>query len=148
MEVILIKDVDNIGRAGSVIKVKDGFARNFLLPRKFAVLVTSSNLRRIEEEKKKATNLKQEAKEKSIELGSRLDEVSITLPVAVHDEDKLYGGISAIDIIEALKQEGISGIDKDSVILDEPIKELGVYDIAIRLESEVAAKIKVWIVKK
>ena len=148
MKVILIKDVNEIGKTGSVIKVKDGFARNFLFPRKLAMLATAVNLKVVEQEKEKAIKLKALEKEKKLALGNRLNGVSVTIPVAVHDEDKLYAAISASDIIEALKQEGISEIDKQAVVLSSPIKSLGVYDIAVNLDQEVSAKIKVWIVKK
>ncbi len=148
MEVILIQNVEKIGKTGNLIKVKDGFARNFLLPQKLAVLATAVNLAKIEQEKKKVAILQQQVKAKSTELASRLEGVSITLPVAVIDEEKIYGSISALDIIEALEQEGIPGVAKEAIILDEPIKLLGVYDITVKFAPDVSAVIKVWIVKK
>ena len=148
MEIILTQDVDKFGKMGSVLKVKEGFARNFLLPRNLAIPATPANLKKIEQEAQRIASLKQREKEEVLNLSNRLNEVSITIPVAAHDEDKLYGSISAADIIEALKQEGISNIAEEAVILDEPIKSIGVYEVGIKLHAEVSAKIKVWVVKK
>ena len=148
MEIILIKDVDKIGRMGSVLKVKDGFARNFLFPRHLAMPATTANLKRIEQEAKKIADLQQREKEKALDLSSRLSGTSITIPVIAHDEDKLYGSVSAADIIEALNQEGVAEFSSEAIILNEPIKSIGVYEVMIKLHPEVSAKIKVWVVKK
>jgi large subunit ribosomal protein L9 len=148
MEVILIKDLDKFGKTGSVIKVKKGFARNFLFPRNLAIPTTSANLKKIEQEKQRIANLYQREKEKLEDLRSRLNGISITIPVATHEEEKLYGSVTATDIIEALKQEGISEVVNEAVILDGSIKSIGVYDVTIRLHPEISAKIKVWVVKK
>jgi large subunit ribosomal protein L9 len=148
MEIILTQDVDKIGKTGSVMKVKDGFARNFLFPRNLAIPATPANLKRIEQEAKMVANLRQQQKEKAETLCERLNGISITVPAVTHDEEKLYGSVSSADIIEALNQEGISEFTKEAVVLDEPIKSIGVYDVTIRLHPEVSAKIKVWVVKK
>ena len=148
MEVILTKDVDKLGKSGSVVKVKDGFARNFLFPRVLAIPANSANLKKIQQEKEKENKLRQQEKERTKVLSDRLNEISITIPATTHDEDKLYGSISASDIIEALNQEGISEVTEEAVILDEPIKSVGVYDVVIRLHPEISAKIKVWVVKR
>ena len=149
MEVILIQDLDKFGKTGSVIKVKRGFARNFLFPRNLAIAATPSNLKKIEQEAKRITNLHQREKEKAEGLASRLNGMSVTIPVTTHDDDQIYGSISPSDIIEVLNQEGITEVDQPrQVILDEPIKSIGVYEVVIRLHPEVSAKIKVWVVKK
>jgi large subunit ribosomal protein L9 len=148
VEVILVQDLEKFGKRGNVINVKDGFARNFLFPRNLAVPATSANLKRVEQEAQRIAKLHQREKEKAESLRERLNEISITIPVTIHDEEKLYGSISAINIIEALNQEGISEVVKEAVILDEPIKTLGVYDVMIRLHPEVSASLKVWVVKK
>ena len=147
MEIILIRDVEKFGKRNSVIKVKDGFARNFLFPRNLAIPATPANLERIEREKEKLAQQRQNEKEKALALSSRLGGISITVPVSTHDEEKLYGSIGAADIIKALSQEGISGIDQEAVGLQEPIKSVGVYEVPIKLHPEVSAKIKVWVVK-
>ena len=148
MDVILKKDIDKIGKAGSVIKVKEGFARNFLFPRKWAAPATAANLKRIEQEKQRNENLNLRKKEQALNLSQRLTNISITIPVQVNDDDKLYGSISSLDILDSLKQEGISDITKDAIIFDEQIKSTGVFDIAIKLHPEVIAKVKLWVVKK
>jgi len=147
MEVILTKDVDKIGKAGSVVKVKDGFARNLLLPKKLAILVTPGNLRRLEQEKQKITQESEKKKREALSLKDRLDKLSLTISAAAQDEKSLYGSITGQDISDALKNEGIE-VEKNLIILDEPIKSLGIYEVAVKLYPEVQAKVKTWIVKK
>ena len=148
MEVILVQDVGKFGKSGSVIKVKDGFARNFLFPRNLAVPATPGNLKKVEQEKKRIENLRQQEKEWAENLAKRLSGLSITIPAQVHNEDKLYGSIGSSEIVSALKEEGITEVERDAVILDESIKSTGVYDVKIRLHQEVIVTIKVWIVKR
>lgn len=148
MEVILLQDVGKFGKSGSVIKVKDGFARNFLFPRNLAVPATPGNLKRVEQEKKRIEILCQQEKERAENLAKRLSGLSITIPAQVHNEDKLYGSIGSSEIVSALKEEGITEVERDAVILDESIKSTGVYDVKIRLHQEVIVTIKVWIVKR
>ena len=147
MEVILKKDVLKIGQAGAVVKVKDGFARNFLIPHGLAIALTSTNLKAVEAQKKQR-NLQEEKLKKDAEsLKAKLAALSLTIPVLVQEDEALYGSISAHDIVMALKNEGLE-IDKSIVILEEPIKALGIYEVPLKLHSEVTAKVKVWIVKK
>jgi len=148
MEVILKKDVEKIGKAGAVVKVKDGFARNFLIPNNLAVPVTQSNLKTLEQEKVKKTQLSEKIKKEAEDLGKRLANLSLTMTALIKEEDeKLYGSISGYEIANALKDEGIE-IDKSCIMLEEPIKALGIYEIPVKLHPEVEAKIKVWVVKK
>ncbi|HNX81066.1 MAG TPA: 50S ribosomal protein L9 [Candidatus Omnitrophota bacterium] len=147
MEVILNHDVERIGRAGQILKVKDGFARNFLFPNKLAVPMNNANLKRLEEEKLK----KQQADEKLLQeaqnLCSKISAVSVTISMLVQDEDKLYGSIGVPEICRALKDEGFD-IDKSKIALAEPIKKLGIYEVPLKLHPDVVTKIKIWIVKK
>jgi len=147
MEVILNKDVEAIGKAGKVIKVKDGFARNFLIPNKLAVPVNTVNLKKFEEEKQRNLSRLEKEKKEAEDLKTKLGSLSLTLAVLTQEEDKLYGSIGSVDLINALKEEGIE-IDKNKIALDEPIKALGIYEVPVKLHPEVTAKIKVWIVKK
>jgi len=147
MEVILNRDVDKIGKAGTVVKVKDGFARNFLIPNGLAMPKTSANLKRLEQEKIRKTSELQKVKKESEELKIKLDNLSLTIAALTQEEDKLYGSVSAQDIANALKEEGFD-IDKNCIILEEPVKSLGIYEIPIKLHPEVIANIKLWIVKK
>jgi large subunit ribosomal protein L9 len=147
MEVILNRDVDKLGKAGQVIKVKDGFARNFLIPNGLAVPKTSVNLKRIEQEKAKKISELEKIKKESEEIKIKLDSFSLTIAALTQEEDKLYGSVSAQDIADALKEEGFD-IDKNTIILEQPVKALGIYEVPIKLHPEVIANIKLWIVKK
>jgi large subunit ribosomal protein L9 len=147
MDVILIKDVDKVGRANTVVKVKEGYARNFLFPHNLAKPATAASLRKLEEEKKILSAQLAKIKAEAEVVRQRLDNLSLTIPALTQGEEKLYGGIHSHDISEALKREGFL-VDKSSVVLDEPIKNLGIYEIPVRLHSEVTATIKVWVVKK
>lgn len=147
MEVILKQDVDRIGKAGAVVKVKDGFARNFLLPNGLAVLLTSSNLKKIEEGKIRKTAQSEKVKKEAQDLSGRLANLSLTLSVLTQDEDKLYGSIGCQEIANALKDENVN-IDKSAIILNEPIKSLGVYEVPVKLHPEVSTTVKIWVVKK
>ena len=147
MEVILNQDVDKLGKAQAVVKVKDGFARNFLIPNGLAVPLTASNLKKMEQGRQRKTLQLDKIKKESEELKERLAALSLTLPVLTQGEDKLYGSITSQEIARALKEEGFA-IDKNSIALDEPIKSLGIYEVPIKLHPEIIAKVKVWIVKK
>lgn len=147
MEVILKQDIDKIGKSGSVVKVKDGFARNFLFPNNMALPLTSANLKKLEEEKKiKATQL-DKARNACEEKKKRIESLSLTISALVQDDEKLYGSVTEQEIANALEEEGLQ-IDKNLIILAEPIKSLGIYEIPVKLHPEVTAKVKVWIVKK
>ena len=148
MEVILSQDVEKIGKAGSVVNVKDGYARNFLFPNKLAVPVTQSNLKMLEQDKAKKNQHLEKIKKEAEELKGKLANFSLTLTALTkEEEEKLYGSITAQDIAGALKEEGFE-IDKSYIVLNEPIKALGIYEIPIKLHPEVEAKVKVWVVKK
>jgi large subunit ribosomal protein L9 len=147
MEVILSKDVDRIGKAGTIIKVKEGFARNFLIPNGLAVVVTSANLKKLEAEKQNKTLQLEKRKKEAEGLRDKIASLSLTLPVLTQEEDKLYGSITSMDLANALKEEGFD-IDKNVIDLSEPIKSLGIYEVPVKLHPEVIAKVKVWIVKK
>lgn len=147
MDIILIKDVEKLGKAGQVVKAKDGFARNFLIPKGFAVQSNAANLKKLEEEKQKKLQLTEKVKKEFEQVKQKLDTTSLTIPVLTQEEDRLYGSITSNDIASALKEEGIE-IDKNSIVLEEPIKALGIYEVPVRLHPEVSAKLKIWIVKK
>lgn len=147
MDIILIKDVEKLGKAGQVVKAKDGFARNFLIPKGLAVQSNAANLKKLEEEKQKKLQLTEKVKKEFEQVKQKLDATSLTIPVLTQEEDRLYGSITSNDIASALKEEGIE-IDKNSIVLEEPIKALGIYEVPVRLHPEVSAKLKIWIVKK
>ncbi|MDI6758728.1 MAG: 50S ribosomal protein L9 [Candidatus Omnitrophota bacterium] len=160
MEVILNQDVDKIGKAGVIVKVKDGFARNFLLPQGLAVLCTPLNLQKFKQAEQRKAQESEKVRLKLEELRKKLAGLSLTMPALVHSaegesqkqgvqekEEKLYGSISSLDIANALKEEGIE-IDKESIVLEEPIKALGIYEVSVKLHPQISANLKVWVVKK
>ena len=147
MEIILTKDVEKLGKLGDVVKVREGFARNFLFPKKLASLATPGNLKKIEVEKKKLAIQAEQTKSAAQELAEKLNKVSCTVTVEVNDLEKLYGSVSEAEIAKALEMEGHK-IDKKAIVLENPINELGIFEVAIRLHPEVTAKIRLWVAKK
>jgi large subunit ribosomal protein L9 len=147
MEVILCKDVERVGRNGQVIKVKDGFARNFLFPNSMAMPLNPANLKRLEVEKLRQAKEEERLKKKAESMRDRLAMASLTMAVLAQEDDKLYGSITAQDISSALKEDGVE-VDKSLIMLDEPIKSLGIYEVPVKLHPEVNAKVKIWVVKK
>jgi len=147
MKVILRKDLETLGAVGEIVEVKEGYARNYLIPRGIALKADGKNIKILEEEQKKA-NLKLRKDKKSAEkLAQKLDTVSCTVAVTVGEEDRVFGSVTTQDISDLLKDKGFD-IDRKKIVLDEPIKALGIYDIPIKLHSEVEAKIKLWVVKE
>lgn len=147
MKVILRQDHEKLGEAGKIINVKPGFARNFLIPQGMAMVATDSNLKRFENEKKQLGWKKEKEKRDAQDLAKVLENISCTITVQVGEEDKLFGSVTSQHIAESLEEQGHK-IDKRKIILDEPIKSLGIYSVPIKLYSDVEAKIKVWVVKE
>jgi len=146
MKVILTKDIEGLGKVGEVVKVKDGHGRNFLIPKGLAKVAISSNLKVIEEEKKKLLRLKEKEKEKARELAEKISKVSCTISAQAGQDDKLFGTVTTEAIAKVCEGEGIK-IDKRDIRLDEPIKKLGVYQAAVKVHPGVTATLKVWVVK-
>ena len=147
IKIVLKGDVAGVGKTGDVKQVKDGFARNFLLPRNLASVATDHALRQVEIDQKKKETKKVLEKKKAQELAEKFNSLSVTMAVEVNEDGKLYGSLTAQDVEKALSAEGIE-IDKKMILLASPIKDLGIYDLDIKLHPEVAVKIKVWVVKK
>jgi large subunit ribosomal protein L9 len=149
MDVILMQDVDKVGKAGSVVKVSDGYARNYLFPHKLAVISTQAALKKIEEQQQRKRQEHEKTKKEAEAMKTRLAALSLTIPALVKEDekDKLYGSVSVQDILTALSEEGVE-IDKNIVLLPDAIKALGIYEVPIKLHPEVIATLKVWIVKK
>ncbi|HEX6557958.1 MAG TPA: 50S ribosomal protein L9 [Longimicrobiales bacterium] len=149
IKVILRQDVAELGNSGDVVSVKPGYARNFLLPRGLAFEATTANIKQLEEEKRRG-----EAKTKRDFLEARrraaqLENVSLTFHANAGEEGKLFGSITSGDIADRLKEQGLDfEVDKRDIELDEPIKSLGVYNVAVRLHTEVKPEIKIWIIKQ
>jgi large subunit ribosomal protein L9 len=149
LKVILRQDVAELGQSGDIVTVKPGYARNFLLPRGMAYEATNANIKQIEEEKRRG-----EAKSKGQMLearrrASQLEPISLTFHANAGEEGKLFGSITSADIAERLKEQGLDfEVDKREIELDEPIKTLGVHNVAIRLHTDVKPEIKVWVIKQ
>jgi large subunit ribosomal protein L9 len=147
MKLLLRQDYMPLGEAGELVNVKPGFARNFLIPNGLAMLASDKNLKRYENEKKQMFWRQEKEKRQSEELSKTLENVSCTITVQVGEEDKMFGSVTSQNIAEALEAQGYP-IDKRKIILEEPIKSLGIYSVPIKLYTDVEAKVKVWVVKE
>ena len=146
MEVILTKDVEGLGKSGELARVKDGYARNFLIPEKLAV-EAGKNSNFLENEKKKLQFKEKKLKEEAEAMKERLRSISCTLAVNTGEDDKLYGEVTPDMIADFYKEEGIL-IDKRKIHLEKPIRNLGIYEAGLKLHPEVSANVKIWVVKK
>ncbi|GAB4180178.1 MAG: 50S ribosomal protein L9 [Calditrichia bacterium] len=147
MKIILRQDYEGLGNAGDILEVKSGYARNFLIPKGIAYPAEKSFLKMFEEEKKQKQFKLNKEKKIAEEEAKKLESVSVTIPVAVGEGDKLYGSVTAQTIFEHLEKQGVT-IDKKAIVLDEPIKALGVYSVPVKLHKDVSVDIKVWVVKE
>ena len=145
MQLILNEEVPNLGGPGDVVKVRAGYARNYLLPRKLAVEANPKNLRAFEHQKGLAMLKREALKSKARGLKEKLDALSVTVSARAGEEGKLFGSVTNIDVERALRERGIE-IDRRKILLVEPIKQLGDYTIQIRLEAEVEAGLKLSVV--
>jgi large subunit ribosomal protein L9 len=146
-EILLLSDVEHLGKAGDVVKVADGYARNYLLPKDLAAPVSKHALRRLEKLRKEREELSRiqlaEAKDKA----SKLKDASVTIRQKTVDGTRLYGSVHAADIVAAIEDGHKVAVDKTQVLLDEPFKETGTFDVAIKLHPDVTCTVKVWIVE-
>jgi large subunit ribosomal protein L9 len=147
MEIILSKNVETLGKVGDVVKVKDGFARNYLLPNKMGVPATAGNIKKIAQFKAKEAAAYQEHKKEAEALAEKLAKVSITIAVEVNDLEKMYGNVTESEILRSLEQEGHE-FKKSQLVIEKSIDELGIYEIGINLHPEVKGKFRLWVTKK
>jgi len=145
IELIMMADVEGLGLEGQTVKVTEGYARNYLLPRKLAVPVSHAALKRLEKSRLARESRQQNERAAAQALAQVLEQVSCTIPVKVGENDKLFGAVHANDIAEALKAQKIE-LDRRKIHLAEPIHELGVYTVKVKLLPEVEASLKVWVV--
>ena len=147
MEVILREDIDRLGNRGQVVKVADGYARNFLLPKRLAVAATDANRKIVEQERQ--AHLRREAKQKSEaeDLSKLLTGVTVTIAQKAGENDQLFGSVTSKDVADALAQKNFT-IDRRKVLLDEPIKQLGEFKVPVRLHKDVTAEVTVQVVKE
>lgn len=147
MKILLKEDVKNLGKAGDLVTVKDGYARNFLLPSNLAMVVNAGNIAAIESLKKRRAAEEAEQVAKLRELATRIGNLDITIAQLVSEGEALYGAVSARDIAAAAAEEGVT-IDPDCIQPEEPIKTLGRFVVPVKLHAEVKAELKVWVVEK
>ncbi|HYV19211.1 MAG TPA: 50S ribosomal protein L9 [Verrucomicrobiae bacterium] len=147
MRVVLREDIDKLGRRGEVHEVAAGYARNFLLPKGKALAATDGNMKRVEQERRRYAVLQAKEKEDAAAVGRRIAGVSCTIVRKVGENDQLYGSVTASDIAEYLAKEGVE-IDKRRILLEEPIKALGIYTVPVKLHADVQGEVRVWVVKE
>jgi len=147
MKVILREDVKNLGDMGEVVNVSNGYARNFLLPKKFAVEANTKNLKEFEHNKKVIAERASKIKESVKSAAEKLSAVSLTIKAKTGEDDKLFGSVTNMNIADALASEGFD-IDKKKIVMDEPIKRLGEYSVTIKLHPEISTQIKVQVVQE
>ncbi len=147
MKVILKESVENLGIAGAIVQVSDGFARNFLLPRKVAVPATPNRIREFEHEQRVFDGKQAKFKKEAEATKAKLERVSCSISKKVGEQDKLFGSVTTMDIEKAFAAEGFT-IDKKDILLTEPIKALGVYTVPVRVFDDIIANTKVWIVRE
>jgi large subunit ribosomal protein L9 len=147
MEIILRQAVDNLGHPGDIVKVSNGFARNYLLPHGIAYEATPGNRKRIEQERQRLDAAEGTRRAAAEEMAKRLEEVQLSFSARVGEEGKLFGSVTAADIAQQLEAQGIH-IERRTIDLHEPIRALGVYRVPVRLHADVKPELKVWVIKQ
>ncbi len=147
MEVILRTDVPKLGKAGDIVKVKDGFARNYLLPKGLALPVNQKTLKALENQRKIILAKAERERKKAQSLAEKLSGFTLTFYRKVIEGDRIYGSITAQDVVKALEEKGFN-LEKRMVLLDQPIKQLGTYEVPIRLGADVEVKINLEVIEE
>ena len=147
MQIILLENIPSLGKAGDLVKVSDGYGRNYLIPQKKAILATEKSLKVIEHQKRQVQQRIEKAKKDAEKLGQRIEKLSCTFTKTVGESGKLFGSVTSMDIENYLKENGIE-VDRKKVSLEEPIKNLGVFTVPIKLHPEVTTHLKVWVVQE
>lgn len=145
MKVILREDVESLGRAGDIVKVADGYGRNYLIPRRLAVRADVRNLRALEHDRRVIESRAQKLRMEAEDLGVKLSSLSLTIPAKAGEEGKLFGAVTSRDIAYALAKAGIS-IDRKSVLLPEPIKQIGEYRVKVKAGTDIVPEVPVSVV--
>ena len=147
MKVILREDVPEVGQAGEKVEVKSGYGRNYLFPRNLAIPATKANLRAIGEVRKQKELREKKRRRKAEVIKDKIEMLSLSIEVLVGEEDKLYGSVTNADIAELIKEEGVI-VDKRAIELEDPIKVLGVYTVPVKIDKDVTAELRLWVIKK
>lgn len=145
MQVILREDIDNLGKIGDLVKVADGYARNFLVPNKKAIEATPKNVHAMDHAKKMVSDRIRKLKKEAAADADRIKALAITIKAKSGEEGKLFGSVTSMDIAEAMKAQGVS-IDKRKIVLDEPIKRLGDFTVTVKLHADVTAEFKLSVI--
>lgn len=147
MKIILKEDIKKIGKMGQIVDVADGYARNYLVPKGFAVEASTKNIRSLEHEKRIIQEKAKKLKDSAQDIASRISSMTLTIKAKAGEEEKLFGSVTTMDIAEALLNEGIE-IDKKKISLEEPIKRLGSYSVQIKLHSDVSVPLNIQIIQE
>jgi len=147
VELLLKANVKGLGKEGQKVVVNDGYARNFLIPKGLAVPATETHLQQRQRENQKQENIKQRKLKDASELAAALRNISCSIVRQAGENDKLYGSVTVQDIMKSLEEEGIT-LEKKQILLDEPIKKLGIYSVKVRLAQDIESVLKVWVVNK
>jgi len=147
MKVILKDDVKNVGKMGQVVDVADGYARNYLVPRRLAVDANIKNIKSLEHEKRIIEEKAKKIKNSAQDLAHKISTITLMIKAKVGEEGKLFGSVTSMDIAELLKNEGIE-IDKKKISIDEPIKRLGSYTVNVKLHPEISTQVNIQIVQE
>jgi large subunit ribosomal protein L9 len=147
MQIILNKDVQGLGEAGSMADVADGYARNYLIPRGLALEATPKNLKIFQHHQNKELEKLKKKKEEAEQIAGKIESLSLTIPAKTGEKERIFGSITTQDIATALENEGVK-IDKKKILLEDSIKSLGIYTIPVKLHPEVSATLKFWVVKE
>jgi large subunit ribosomal protein L9 len=147
MKVILLENVPSLGKAGDLVKVSDGYGRNYLIPQKKAILATEKSLKVIEHQKRLVQQQMEKVKKNAEKLGRKIETLSCTFAKTVGESGKLFGSVTSMDVENYLKENGIE-VDRKKIALEEPIKNLGMFTVPIKLHPEVTTHLKVWVVQE
>ena len=147
MKVILCEDMESLGKSGEVVEVKDGYGRNFLIPRRLAKEASRKNLKQLGHEKRLIADVQKKKRTQLEALVEDLQAHSCTVLCQVGEQDRLFGAVTSRDIADSLRREGFS-IDRRQIVLEEPLKQLGVYTVPVKLGEGIEAMLKVWLVRK
>ena len=146
MQVILQDNIDNLGKVGDIVKVKPGYARNYLIPRGLAAEASTRNVSRLEHQKRAADSKRNKIKVEAEKLAKTIESAKLVLPRQVGEEDKLFGSVTSMDIEQALRSAGVV-VDRKQIVLAEPIKTLGLHEVVVKIHPEVNAKVRVNVTK-
>jgi len=145
-ELLLMSDVDKLGKSGDVVKVADGYARNYLIPQGIAEPVTEAARRRLAKIQAEREKIRRETLAEAKKLGAKLKDASVTIRAKTSEAESLYGSVNAAQILAALKEQGFASLEESMLQLEAPIKALGTYDVPVKVHPDVTETVKVWVV--